>query len=167
MKARGSLKSIQLETRSPKRARHDFDVVSKTRGHIAIGPASGIFQGLRQVPVIERNKWTDSGFQQGIDDAAVAVDAFGIRRTGPGGLNARPGNREAVAVQIHRAQERDVFLPAMIGIAGYVAGVAILDLAGSMREAVPDRFALAVFLPRAFDLISGGGRAPEEILWER
>ena len=55
----------------------------------------------------------------------------------------------------------------MIGIAGHVAGVAILDFAGSVREAVPDRFALAVFVPRAFDLIGGGGRAPEEILGER
>ena len=54
----------------------------------------------------------------------------------------------------------------MIGIAGYVTGVAILDFARSMREAVPDRFALAVLFSRAFDLVGGGGRAPEEILRE-
>ena len=33
----------------------------------------------------------------------------------------------------------------MIGIAGYVSRVAIVDFARSVREAVPDRFALAIF----------------------
>ena len=100
------------------RARDNVHVVSKTRSRIAIGPAPGIFQGLRQIPVVERYKRADSRFQQGINEAAVVIDAFEIRRAGPGGLNARPGNREAVTVQIHRAHKRDVFAPAMIGIAG-------------------------------------------------
>lgn len=52
----------------------------------------------------------------------------------------------------------------MIGIAGYVAGLSILDFSRSMREAVPDRFAFAAFLPRAFDLISSSGGSPEEVL---
>ncbi len=144
------------------RARDDLYVVGKARSRIAIRPASGIFQSLRQIPVVERDKGTDSGFQQRIDEAAVVVDAFGICQAGPGGLNARPGNREAVAVQVHRSQQRHVFATAMIGVAGYVAGVAILDFAGSMGEAVPDGFAFAVFFPRAFDLVGGGGCAPEE-----
>src|ERR1700683_2036054 len=54
----------------------------------------------------------------------------------------------------------------MIRVARYVAGAAVLDFSGSMREAIPDRFAFAVFVPRAFDLISGGRCAPEEILRE-
>src|ERR1700728_12487 len=54
----------------------------------------------------------------------------------------------------------------MIGIAGYVAGVAILDFSGSMGEAVPDRFAFGIFFPRPFDLVSCRGCAPEKILWE-
>src|SRR5580704_15120687 len=94
------------------------------------------------------------------------IDRFGIRGARPGGLKARPGNREAVAVQVHGAQEREVFAKAMIGVAGYVAGVAILDFAGGMGEAVPDGFALAVLVPRAFDLVRGGGGAPEEALGE-
>ncbi len=121
-----------------------INVVSKARRRIAIGPAAGIFERLRQVPVIEGDEGANSGFQQGIDEAAVVINAFGIGRSGPGGLNARPGNRKAIAVQIHRAKERDVFAPAMIGIAGQVAGVAGLDFARSVREAVPDRFAFAV-----------------------
>src|ERR1700722_3890396 len=52
----------------------------------------------------------------------------------------------------------------MIGIAGYVSRVAIVDFARSVREAVPDRFAFAIFFPRTFDLVCGGGRAPKKIL---
>ena len=52
----------------------------------------------------------------------------------------------------------------MIGIAGYVSRVAIVDFARSVREAVPDRFAFAIFIPRTFDLVRGGGRAPKKIL---
>ena len=55
----------------------------------------------------------------------------------------------------------------MIGIAGGVAGVAVLDFAGSVREAVPDGLAFAVFVPRAFDLIGGSGCAPEKTLGEQ
>ena len=52
----------------------------------------------------------------------------------------------------------------MIGIAGYVSRVAIVDFARSVRESVPDRFAFAIFFPRTFDLVCGGGRAPKKIL---
>ena len=142
---------------------HLLRIVGKARSRIAIWPAPGIFQNLRQIPMIERDERPDSGFQQGVHEAAVVINAFGIRRASAGGLDARPRNRKAVTVQIHRAQQRNIFLPAMIGIASYIARVAILDFARGMREAVPDRFALAVCLPRAFDLIGGSSRAPEKI----
>src|SRR5260370_10795149 len=50
----------------------------------------------------------------------------------------------------------------MVGVAGYVAGGCALHFAGGVREAVPDGFALAVFGPGAFDLIGGGGGAPNK-----
>src|SRR6266478_4677061 len=50
----------------------------------------------------------------------------------------------------------------MVGIAGDIAGSGALHLAGSVREAVPDGFALAVFVPAAFDLIGGGGGTPDK-----
>src|SRR5260370_38333919 len=50
----------------------------------------------------------------------------------------------------------------MVRIAGDIAGGGALHLAGSMREAVPDGFALAVFVPAAFDLIGSGGGAPDK-----
>ena len=144
-----------------------FDVVGKTRCRIAIRPSAGIFQGLRQVPVIERDQRTDFRFQKCIDDAAVIIGALGIYRSRSRRLNARPGNREAITVQIHGLHQCDVFGPAVVGIASYVSRIAILDFARRVRKAIPDRFALAVFLPRALNLISGSCGAPEKILRKR
>src|SRR5258708_8101558 len=52
----------------------------------------------------------------------------------------------------------------MVGIAGDVAGGCALHFAGGVREAVPDGSALAVFVPGAFDLIGGGGGAPDKFV---
>src|SRR5437016_161493 len=52
----------------------------------------------------------------------------------------------------------------MVGIASDVAGGGALHLAGGVRKAVPDGFALAVFAPGAFDLIGGGGCSPDKFV---
>src|SRR5260370_31140961 len=54
----------------------------------------------------------------------------------------------------------------MVGIAGDIAGRGAFHHAGSMREAVPDGFALAVFVPGAFDLIGSGGSSPDKFFGE-
>jgi hypothetical protein len=51
-------------------------------------------------------------------------------------------------------------------IASDVAVRSIFDFAWSMREAIPDRFALAVLIPRALDLKRRCGGTPVEILRE-
>ena len=136
--------------------RDDLGVVGEAGRGIAIGPASGIFESLRQVPMVERDKRADTGFEQDIDEAAVEIDAFCVCRAGARRLDPRPGNRKAVAVQVHRSDERNVFAHALIRIAGDVAGIAILNFSGRMREAVPDGFALAIVFPGALDLVGGG-----------
>src|ERR1700733_7419835 len=50
----------------------------------------------------------------------------------------------------------------MVRVARDVAVRRALDRAGRMRETVPDRLALTVLVPRAFDLVRRGRRAPEE-----
>jgi hypothetical protein len=52
-------------------------------------------------------------------------------------------------------------------IASNVPCIPILNSAGSVREAVPNRFAFAIRVPTALDLVSRGGCAPEEVLGER
>src|SRR6266446_3724776 len=50
----------------------------------------------------------------------------------------------------------------MVGIAGDVARGCALHSASGVREAVPNGFALAVLVPVAFDLVGGGGGAPDK-----
>ena len=50
----------------------------------------------------------------------------------------------------------------MVGIAGDVARGGSLHPASGVREAVPNGFALAVLVPGAFDLVGGGGGAPDK-----
>jgi len=52
----------------------------------------------------------------------------------------------------------------MVVVERDVAGIAAVNLAGRVGEAVPDRLAFAVFVPRAFDLIGRCRRAPEKVL---
>ena len=61
-------------------AGNDFDIVAEAGGGIAVRPASGVFESLRQVPVIERDEGTNSCFEQGVDESAVIVEAPRIRR---------------------------------------------------------------------------------------
>jgi len=74
-------------------------------------------------------------------------------------LNTGPGDGKAIAVEVERAHQRDVFAVAVVVVAGDVAGGAVVDFAGGVRETVPDGFALAALVPRAFNLVSGGGGA--------
>jgi len=48
----------------------------------------------------------------------------------------------------------------------YVTSVAALDVSRRVGEAVPDRLALAVFVPGAFDLIGGRRGSPEKAIRE-
>src|SRR5262249_15950528 len=80
--------------------------------------------------------------------------------------DARPGDGEAIGVGAKRTHERHVLLVSMVVIVGDVSGVAVLDLARRVREGVPDRRTLAVLVPRAFDLVRRGGRAPEKTIGE-
>src|SRR5262249_19758086 len=54
----------------------------------------------------------------------------------------------------------------VVVVVGDVAIVVVLDVAGRVREFVPDRLALAVLVPSALDLIRGGRDAPVEALRE-
>ena len=80
-----------------------------------------------------------------------------------GGKDARPGDREPIGVEAAARQPFNVLDPAMIVVAGDVAGVAILHRARRVREHVPDALAAPVLLDRAFDLIARGRSAPDEI----
>src|SRR6266436_337300 len=143
-------------------ANGELGVLAEACGEIAIGPAAGFFQFLREVPMIEGTERTNFCFEERVGEALVVIETFRIGRTRAIRLDARPGNRKTIAGEIHRFQQCDVFFVAMVGIASDVAGRSAFNFAGSVREAVPDGFAPAIFGPGPFDLIGGGGGAPDE-----
>src|SRR5262249_29744721 len=79
---------------------------------------------------------------------------------------ARTADREAIRLHAQLAHQGDVVAPAMVVVAGDIAIVAVMDLPPRVAEAIPDRLALAILVPCAFDLVRGGGRAPDEAVWE-
>ena len=128
-----------------------------------------VLQGLRQIPVIERGIGLDAGRQQLIDQTIVEIEPLRICRPGAFRKDARPGNREAIGLRAHLLHHRHVLLVEPVMIVGDVAGIAVRDLAGHVRKAVPDRLALAVGIRRAFDLIGRGRNAPDKAIreWRR
>ncbi len=97
-----------------------------------------------------------------VDEAVVEVEALGVGCAGALREDARPGDGEAVGLEAEGLHESDVFFVAVVVIVGDVAGVAVVGLAGGVGEGVPDGGAAAIFVDCAFDLIGGGGGAPEE-----
>src|SRR4029079_1864319 len=133
-------------------------------GDLARGPAAFVLQRLGEVPVVEGRKRCDPALEQALAESAVEVDPLLIRRPAPVRLDPRPRDREAVALEPERAHHVKVLAPAVVVLAGAVAGVAVRDPAGSVREAVPDRLAAAVSLRGTLDLVCGGCRTPHEFV---
>src|ERR1700677_1807281 len=87
---------------------NELRIIGKAGGGVAIWPAASVFQGLGQVPVVERDKRTNSRLQQGVNETAVIIYPIGVSCAGTAGLDAGPGDRESVTVQIEHLHERDV-----------------------------------------------------------
>ena len=142
----------------------DRGVVGEMLRGVAIRPSARIFERLRQVPMEQRDERPDLAPQQLVDHAAIEVETLLIDRAAALRLDSRPRNRDSRGIEAKLGHQRDILAVAMIVIASDVAGVAVLDLARGVAEAIPDRLALAVLVPRAFDLVRGAGGAPLEAL---
>src|ERR1700739_3191146 len=142
----------------------DLTIIREPSNQVAVGPSPHIFQGLRQIPVIQGGKRPDIGFVERVGDAFVIVQSLWIGLAGTVCLNARPGNGEAITLDVEFLGDLDVFLVAVVGVTGNVAGVRALPLANRVRKAIPDGFALLVEVPGPFDLIGSRGHTPNKVL---
>ena len=77
--------------------------------------------------------------------------------------DARPGGREAVGVEAAARQPFDILGPAVIVIAGDIAGVVALYPARRVGKNIPDALAAPVGIDRSLDLIARGRGAPDEV----
>ncbi|GAA2165038.1 hypothetical protein GCM10010403_48700 [Glycomyces rutgersensis] len=142
----------------------DRGVVAEALGGLALGPAAAVLKGLREVPVVERRHRLDAGLDELVDEPVVEVEALGVGRSGAVGLDARPGDGEAVGVDAEGLHEGDVLVDPVVVVAGHGAGLAAPGLAGGRREGVPNGLAPAVLGRRALDLVGGRGGSPQEAL---
>lgn len=81
--------------------------------------------------------------------------------------DARPGDGHAVGADAEILEQAHVFLVAMVGVVGHVAGVSIEGFAGRVGVDVPDGWAAAIFVGSAFNLIGSGGAAPMKAVGKR
>ena len=114
--------------------------------------------------MVEGDKGRDPRRQQAVDQPVVEGNALGRCRAGTAGLDARPGQREAIGIELELAHQSYVLRPAVIMIAGNIAGALVDDHPRLSAEPVPDAFALAAGRWRTFDLVGRRCRAENEVL---
>ena len=112
---------------------HDGGVLDEGLGRAAHRPATRVLERLRQVPVVERGDRLDAGRQQRVDEALVVVEPARLDPAAALRQDARPRQREAVGVDPEAADQRDVVLEAVVGVAGHGAVVAAADGARARR----------------------------------
>src|SRR5262249_57278399 len=87
----------------------------------AHGPPARVLELLREVPVEERGERLDPRLEQGVDEAAVEVEAPLVRGPATARLDARPRERESVGREPELAHDRDVVEIAVVVVAGDVS----------------------------------------------
>ena len=141
-------------------------VLREPVGGVAVGPAAGILERLRQVPVVERQPRRDLVREQLVDEPVVEREPARLDRTAVGS-HARPGHGEPVRRQAEARHERDVLGHPVVVVAGQVAVVGVVDGSGHAGEGVPDGGPTAVLGHRALDLVRRRRGPPEEAGRER
>ncbi len=140
----------------------DGGIVAKPASDIAIHPAALVLQGAGQVPVVERGKRLQPPLEHAVDQPIVEVEPGLIYGAGAFGDQPRPGQREAIAFKAGVADQVEILRPAIVVVAGHVAVVGVLHVAGGRRKRIPDGRSPPIGLA-TFDLIGSRGGAKDEI----
>jgi hypothetical protein len=130
------------------RVRHDGGELAEPLGGRPARPAARVLEGLRQVPVVERDRGFDARGEQRVDQVGVEGEARRVDRPqllgGDVRRDPRPRHRESVGGEPEVGHEGDVLAEAVVVVHGHVAGVVARDPARRVREGVPDRGGAAV-----------------------
>ena len=146
--------------------RHRGNVHGKGPGGVGVQPAALILQCLGQVPVVERHIRLDARRQQRVHKPVVPGKARRVHLAGAGGENARPGDGKAVGLQVHGLHQLHILGPAVVAVAGDVAGIAVFGFSQRMAEGIPDGRPTPVLKRAALYLIGCGSRTPNKFLWK-
>jgi len=118
-----------------------FHSVTKMAGNHTGVPSKGIhngtiqpgsLQGGWQIPMVKGCHGLNISLQKRIHQPAVKIQAGLIDLSATLWQDARPGNRETVGFKTQRLHQLDIFLPAVIMIAGNISCIAIVCFSGCM-----------------------------------
>src|SRR3954452_3442669 len=112
--------------------------------------------------MIERRVGFDAMGQKFVHEPIIKIQPFGIRRTASVREYSRPSYRKTIGLDAQLLYEANVFLVSVIVIVGAVRIAVVADVAGRVRERIPDRAPSPVFIDGAFDLIRRGGGTPHK-----
>src|SRR4051794_9592933 len=144
-----------------------FGVLDERLRRRTLAPAAEVLQGLGRVPVKQRCERLDAIRKQLVDQPVVEVEPCLVDVAASLRQHAWPRDREAEHVEPELLHQADVVRVAVVEVARDRAGVAAPNLAGGRTKAVPDALAAAVYMRRAFDLVRGRRRTPDEVGGER
>ncbi len=102
--------------------------------------------------------------KQRVDQTIVVRESPGVYLAAALRQHAAPRDAEAVCVHAEPPHQCHVFGVAAILVACDVAAVAVAHEPRRVRETMPDARPGAVGERRSFDLVGGGGAAPQKIL---
>ena len=146
-----------------KAADHSLGIALERVGRRACRPAAVSHQQQRQIPVIERGKGLDAAGLAAIHQPVIEIQALLIQRTDSIRIDTRPGDGEAISFDAELLDQVQIFVKAIVMVAGHVAIVAIVNPTGHVGESVPNGGLAAVSLARTFDLERGSGDAENKI----
>ena len=141
---------------------HELHVVAEVRHRVAVHPAAGVLQRLRQVPVVQGGHRLDAPGAQPVHQAPVVVQALLVDGAGTVRHDPGPADREPVGVQPQPGHEIQVRVGPVVMIAGDRAGVAVRHRPRDVAERVPHGRPAAVFIGGPLDLVRGRGHAKQE-----
>src|SRR4030042_770480 len=104
-------------------------------------PAPALLEHLWQIPVVENHHGLDPLGEQGIHQPVVEAQACLIDRAAALRRDPGPGHGQAVGADSQLRPEGHVLFPAVVVVAGHVAGVPVAYVPGGVSEAVPDALA--------------------------
>ena len=141
----------------------DARVLGESADDLAVRPAAGVLERLRQVPVEERQPRHDLPLEQPVDEPVVEFQPLRVGRPAARRLDARPRDAEPIRPEAHRLHEVEIIGQAVVVVAGDVAVRAIGDPAGRVRVGVPDARPATVLVEGTLDLVGGRGGAPGKL----
>ncbi len=97
-------------------------IVGQTRHDLRVAPAAQVGEPARAGEMVQRDHRLDARLFQAFELSPIRVQS-GLIEAARLGLDARPLDRHSIGIQTDAAQERDVFGPAIPGIARVVRAV--------------------------------------------